>query len=142
MRFWDSSAVLPLVLQETTTPAMQALLAEDEDVIAWWGSRVEAHSALARLTGDGALDGRLYEAAVTRLTGFATSWHEVLPTDVVREQAERLVRTHPLRAGDALQLAAAVVASEYRPATLPLVTLDVRLRQAAFREGFAVMPQG
>lgn len=140
MKYWDSSAFLPLVVYETTTTAMQGLVAEDAEVIAWWGSRVEAHSALARLERDGVLVGPAYEAALTRLTKFAASWHEVVPTDVVREQAERLVRTHPLRAGDALQLAAAVVASEHRPTALPLVTLDASLRHAAFREGFTVLP--
>ncbi len=51
----------------------------------------------------------------------------------------RLLRTHSLRAADALQLAAARAASEERPDTLPFVTLDERLALAAQREGFAVI---
>jgi len=58
----------------------------------------------------------------------------VQPGDGVREQALRLRRLHPLRATDALQLAAA-----YEWAgTLPggaFVTLDDRQRDAARREG-------
>ncbi|MBI4612813.1 MAG: hypothetical protein HY720_04310 [Planctomycetes bacterium] len=51
----------------------------------------------------------------------------------------RLVRTHRLRTGDALQLAAAHVGSAQRPATLELVCLDARLALAAEREGFPVI---
>jgi len=57
----------------------------------------------------------------------------------VRTTAIRLLRVHPLRTADALQLGAAIVAAEDHPATLPLLTLDDRLAQAAEREGFAVV---
>lgn len=142
MKYWDSSALLPLVVREAATPATQALLAGDADVLTWWGSRVEAHAALARLLRDGHLDMAAHQVALGRLEGFAAGWNEVIPSDAVRDQAARLLRLHPLRTGDALQLAAAVVASEHRPATLPLVTLDARLRDAALREGFVVLPAG
>jgi predicted nucleic acid-binding protein len=63
----------------------------------------------------------------------------VQPVTAVRTTAIRLLRVHPLRAADALQLAAAIVAAEDHPATLQLVTLDERLAQAAEREGFEVV---
>jgi hypothetical protein len=47
---------------------------------------------------------------------------------------------HPLRAGDALQLAAALVSSEDAPQGETFVCLDTRLRDAARREGFAIRP--
>lgn len=62
----------------------------------------------------------------------------------VRERARRLLESHPLRAADALQLAAALIASEEEPKDLPFVTLDRRLALAAEKEGFKVlgsMPQ-
>jgi hypothetical protein len=46
---------------------------------------------------------------------------------------------HPLRAADALQLAAAYAAAEQRPASLDMVTLDERLAIAARNEGFVVL---
>lgn len=140
MRYWDSSALLPLVVQERTSAAMRGLLRADRDVLTWWASRIEAASALSRLGREGALDGRALESAFTRLDALARTWDEVLPTDSVRDQAIRLLRVHPLRAADALQLASAVVASEHRPDTLALITLDIRLRDAALLEGFAVLP--
>jgi uncharacterized protein len=78
-------------------------------------------------------------AAFGRLAQLTASWQEVEASDLVRETAVRLLRVHPLRAADGLQLAAAFVAAEGRPATLELVTLDDRLALAAQREGFAVI---
>ncbi len=139
MRYWDSSALLPLVVRERTTGAMQDLLKADADVITWWASRVEAASALTRLGREGAIDDQFLQAALTRLDAFAETWDEVAPTDLIRDHATRLLRVHPLRAADALQLASAIIVSEHRPQVLPLVTLDRRLGEAALREGFSVL---
>ena len=51
----------------------------------------------------------------------------------------RFLRVHPLRAADALQLAAAFIAAERRPSSLEVVTLDDRLAAAARKEGFALI---
>ena len=69
-------------------------------------------------------------------------WQEVLPVPVVRRTAMRLLRVHPLRAANSLQLAAAVVLAEGHPAGVPFVTLDARLALAADREGFTVVRPG
>ena len=73
-----------------------------------------------------------------RLRQFAAGWHEVEASDTVRETATRFLRVHALRAGDALQLAAAFVVSGGQPSTLQIVTLDERLSSAARREGFVL----
>ncbi len=108
-------------------------------MLVWWGSEVECVSALARREREGMIDGRVTEAALRRLRQFADGWHEVDPNDAIRETAERFLRVHPLRAADALQLAAAFAASERRPASLEIVTLDDRLADVARKEGFAVI---
>ena len=140
MKYWDSSALVPLLVQDPATTKVRRMLADDSEVLTWWATRVEAASALARMAREGALDPDAHQVALGRLEVFAAAWDEVVPTDLVREQAARLLRVHPLRTADALQLAAAVVASEQRPATLTVVTLDDRLRQAALREGFGTLP--
>lgn len=66
-------------------------------------------------------------------------WTELGPSDDLREQAMRLVRVHPLRAADALRLAAAIIASDFQPGSLEVVTLDTRLAEAAEKEGFRVL---
>ncbi|MFY9343542.1 MAG: hypothetical protein WAT39_13685 [Planctomycetota bacterium] len=55
-------------------------------------------------------------------------------------RARRLLANHPLRAADACQLAAALIACRERPDALGFVTLDSRLAEAARREGFTVLP--
>jgi hypothetical protein len=136
MTFWDSSALVPLFASEEATRAVQALYARDPEVVVWWASPVECASAIARLEREGALAPADAAESFSRLDALATSWWQVEPTDEIRETARRLLRVHPLRAADALQLAAAFVAAERRPSTLTFVTLDDRLREAAGKEGF------
>ena len=138
MKFWDSSAVVPLLVAERATRPLQTLAVHDPAMLVWWGTTIECASAIARLERDGLLDESAASQAFERLRQVAKGWHEVDPTDVVREAAVRFLRVHPLRAADALQLAAAFIAAEGRPSSLEVVTLDDRLRAAARREGFAL----
>jgi uncharacterized protein len=138
MRFWDSSAIVPLLLSEAATAAAQDTLRDDPELIVWWATGTECVSALARVERDG---GQV-TAAFERLDAHAESWSEIAATDVVRRTATRLLRVHRLRAADALQLAAAIVASEGEPRSLPFVTFDERLVDAATREGFQVIQPG
>lgn len=139
MRFWDSSAIVPLVLVEAVSAAAQGLLTDRRGVTVWWGSTVECTSAIARAEREGRLDPPGVADALAALRLVRSGWTEMDPTFKVRDIAERLIRVHPLRAADALQLAAAITAAEDRPAALPFVTLDHRLADAADREGFAVI---
>jgi predicted nucleic acid-binding protein len=139
MRFWDSSALVPLLVTSQATPAVIEAFRADPEVIVWWASLVECTSALARLEREGHLDGSARVAAKGRLERYATGWQEVVPADRVRDTANRLLLVHPIRAADALQLAAAIVASEDDPRSLTIVTLDERLARAAEREGFPVL---
>jgi predicted nucleic acid-binding protein len=137
--FWDASAIVPLVVAETTTRSLQALARRDPDMLAWWGSQVECASALARLERAALLDVKGAALAFDRLKQLADGWHEIEPSEIVRENSLRFLRVHRLRAADALQLAAAFLAAERRPASLQLVTLDERLADAARKEGFELI---
>jgi len=139
MRFWDASAIVPLVLAEPTTKAVQAVAAKDPVMLVWWATEVECASALTRLEREGALDEPAMTQAMARLAQLASGWHEVDPSDSLREAAVRFLRVHPLRAADALQLAAAYIAAERRPSSLQVVTLDDRLAIAARKEGFTMV---
>jgi hypothetical protein len=139
MRFWDSSAVVALLVDELSSPTVWELHDQDIAMTAWWGTGVECVSALARLEREGRLDPGQLTDGVDRLDGMAAGWLEVEPTQRLRQAALRLLRVHALRAGDALQLAAAMEAAEQQPQQLPFVTLDARLALAADREGFPVV---
>ena len=139
MRFWDASAIIPLLVAETSSRALQTLAKQDSTMLVWWGSEVECASALARIERDAALDPRDAAQVFDRLRQLSRVWHEIEPSDGIRQAALRFLRVHPLRAADALQLAAAYAAAERRPASLDMVTLDERLAVAARKEGFAVV---
>lgn len=139
MIFWDASAIVPLLVAEETTLRIQALAARDAEMLVWWASEVECVSALARLERAEALDVKGMALASGRLKQLADGWHVIEPSELVRESALRFLRVHPLRAVDALQLAAAFIASEHRPASLQLLTLDDRLADAARKEGFTLV---
>lgn len=140
MKFWDASAVIPLLLHQPATARMQALQREDSSHIAWWGTVIESHSAIARLLRERYLDAVRAAESRARLLALAASWREISPDAAIRDRACALLVRHPLRAVDALQLAAAGAAADGDPGSLPFVCLDDRLRVAARREGFPVLP--
>jgi len=139
MRFWDSSAIVPLLVDESSSPGVRAEYVRDPDIVVWWATQVECVSALARLEREARLNAAELGEALSRLDVLALAWHEVQPIDRARQVATRLLRTHGLRAADAFQLAAAIVTAEDQPGSLSLVTLDDRLAAAAEREGFRVV---
>lgn len=138
MRFWDSSAVVPLLVDEPATDAVHAALEKDPTMLVWWATELECVSAIARLERQSDLASDATLVALERLEALAGAWHEVQPVESVRRAAKRALRVHSLRTADALQLAAATVGAEGQPASLEVVSLDDRLSDAARREGFAV----
>lgn len=140
MTFWDTSALVPLLIDEPSTPAMRQLLLDDRDVVVWMLSGVELLSTIGRL-------GRAAPALADVLPGLRLDamdlfklWTRVTHVEGVARRAERLVGVHPLSAADAMQLGAALIAAEDRPETLAFVTLDRVLTRAAQLEGFRVAP--
>jgi predicted nucleic acid-binding protein len=94
--FWDSSALVPVLLPEARSDVLTALLTADKEIVIWWATPLECQSAI--------------------------------------------YRRHPLRAADALQLAAALIWCEEQPHGETFVSLDDRLRGAASKEGFTLAP--
>jgi len=140
MRYWDTSALLPLFVRQEATGEVRALYEADDRVSTWSLTDVEISSAFARLARESWLS-PLQHAELTK--ALDTMWrgvHLVDRLEAVRGRAKRCLRVHTLLAADALQLAAALVASQDAPEGLELVCLDRRLADAARREGFPVLP--
>ena len=140
MRFWDSSAVVPLCVDVPEAPATRSLLRGDLAMAVWWATRTECVSALARQVREGGLDRRGERQAREVLAALGRAWTEVLPSEALRSAADRLLGVHALRAADALQLAAALQWCGGPAGGAQLVSFDGRLRAAAHGEGFAVLP--
>lgn len=139
MKYWDSSALVPLMIEEAATRRRRALLDADPGIATWWGSSVECASALHRLDREHGLGATQMLGPFGQLRKLAGAWREVQPSERLRGRAVRLLGVHPLRAADALQLAAALVVAEEDPGLVDFVSGDARLAEAARREGFAVL---
>jgi predicted nucleic acid-binding protein len=141
VRFWDSSALVPLVVEQPASSEAERWLAADAVVVTWTLTPVELVSALRRLLREGVLAERAVREAeelVRDLTGRA---HVVGDVERVKTVAARLLRVHALRAADALQLGAALAWTDGHPEAAILHTFDRRLAEAASREGFRVLPE-
>ena len=139
MIFWDSSAVVPLLLAEDGSDEVGDVLRKDADMIVWWGTPVEVLSALARAERAHAVESADVDLARRALEHLGERWNEVLPSDEVRERAGAGLLRHPLRAGDALQLGAALTWARGRPRAQAFLSLDARLAEAARQEGFEIV---
>lgn len=138
MRFWDSSAVVPLLVRQKSSPTVDRWFEADPQVVLWTLTPVEVTSALWRLVREGEMREEDALAAETRAAEFASAASTIVDIDAVKLRAARLLRVHALCAADSLQLAAALVWSGDQPGARALVTLDDRLAAAARREGFQV----
>lgn len=138
--FWDTSAVVPLTVVEPATADVRPLLEQDSNMVVWWATRVECVSAMNRRLRDDATAKETVRDALHLVSVLAKEWTEVAPTEALRKRAERLLAVHAIRAADALQLAAALIWARNDPTGHGFVCLDDRLREAADREGFRVLP--
>jgi predicted nucleic acid-binding protein len=138
MNFWDSSAITPLLVDEPDSELREIQLRADPMMLVGYGTLVEIQSALNRRKREGLLLPKDARHAEARLDHLRSAWAEVEPSRMVRDRAIRLLRVHPLRAADAFQLAAALVACAEQTAGFGFFTADVRLSQAALAEGFQI----
>ncbi len=142
MKFWDSSALAPLLTEEAESASCRALLRADTKAIVWLFTRTELTSVLCRCARQGLLTGAALDKSLHRLDVTATYWQEIDAVALVRKRAEILLRRAPLTAADALQLGAALVAVDGRPKRQGFVALDRALLAAAEREGFEAIRPG
>lgn len=132
---------MSFIVQEPASETLDKLLREDDSIAVWWGSWVECAVAISRLLREGWLNEQGEGDARASLDLLAEDWREVQPTGEVRSLAALISRRQPLRAADALQLAAAFVWRESTDENPGFVCLDDRLRRAAREEGFDVLPE-
>jgi predicted nucleic acid-binding protein len=138
LRYWDASAVMALLVEETGSPLALGWLREDPEVCTWGLTRVEVTSAIERCAREegSAVSRRTLLERAERLHDAMT---EVIDVHAVRSRAMALLARHALRAADAAQLGAALLVAEGEPRSLPFVCFDRRLTEAASREGFPVL---
>jgi hypothetical protein len=139
VRFWDSSAVVPLLIEQPASSRAATWVTADHAIVLWTLTPVEVVSALRRLVREGAVREDVAHQAEARLSQIVRDSHLVIDVEAVKESATRLLRLHALRAFDAMQLGAALHWAEGQPRGRTLHTFDGRLAVAAQREGFLVL---
>lgn len=138
MNFWDTSALVALGVDETQRPLALRILEADDRMAVWWGAPVEYVGAISRREREGSLSTEEVSEHLLRLHALSQVWYEVQPGRRIKVLAQRMLRVHPLRAADSLQLAAALASAEEDPSSIGFVCFDARLNQAASREGFRI----
>ena len=140
MRFWDASALVPLLIAEEATSIVSECSSEDERIVTWAWSRVEVVGAIERRVREGSVSRAERRNVLERFHAFANSWDEITDLVAVRSKAIPLLARHPIRAADAGQLGAALLFNETTPGVLAFVCLDRRLSITAELEALRVIP--
>jgi hypothetical protein len=136
--FWDASALVPCLIEETRSTQINKLFVDDVDIVIWWATPVECASALERKRREG-LPAAQYTEGYKRLLGTLRVASQILPSEILRGVALNCLVHYRLRASDAFQLAAA---KAFDRVSLPVefVCMDNFLRDAAIAEGFICVP--
>jgi predicted nucleic acid-binding protein len=138
MAFWDSSSLVPLCVQQQPSSNAFKLKAKYGFVV-WWSTQVEIQAAFARLLRESEVTQDQYLRAKKSLEILRQGWRELQPTENLRARAESLVDRFPLKAADALQLAAAMAWCLDNPRGRKFISGDKQLLQAASQLGFDVI---
>ena len=142
MRYWDASALVPLIIKEPSSELVRGWLETNSAVVTWVWTRVEIVSAIERRVRAGTLSLAQRPEVLDRLEEFSATWDEITEVLAVRSKASLLLARHPLRAADAGQLGAALLLQEQLGGgSLPFVCLDNRLSEAAALEGLISLPR-
>lgn len=139
MRYWDTSALVPVIVAEKGSELVDAWLRSDDVICTWGFTRVELASSVERRAREGALSAAQRREALALVRDLANAATEVMDFEAVRNRAAAILARHALRAADAAQLGAALVVSEGGLSGIQFVCLDRRLADAASREGFDVL---
>ena len=131
MRYWDVSALVPVLVAERDTELVRSWLSDDDRIVTRVWTRTEIVGAVERRTREGSLSRSQRREVLQRLDAFARSWDEVADVLAVRSGANALLARHPLPAADAGQLGAALLVQEQLAWVLDFACLDHRLSSAA-----------
>jgi hypothetical protein len=133
MVYFDASALARRYVREKSSVKVRRLLRADLPATSRY-SAVEIASALARRAREGAISGEDRARALTALRGDLSAMLVVELTPEIVTRAQTLLQRHPLRAGDAVQLASCLQLRDELDEPIALLAFDDRLTAAARKE--------
>lgn len=102
--FWDSSALVALILEEDTAEELRQILLGDRNINIWWATKVELASAVYRTYRMGEVPEQALPGLFKQIEQLTVQANEIEPTPEIRNVAYRILRIHNLRAADASNL--------------------------------------
>ena len=135
--YFDTSALVKLCVLETGTPLVVGLWKHADALITSRIADAEVRSVLASAERIGRIDAAPAAQARERWDEIWPGLHKVEVTAALADAAGALTDRRPLRAGDAIHLASALLLCEARPV---FAAWDRRLASAASAEGLLVLP--
>ena len=141
MKYWDASALVPLLVIEPTSAELRRLLREDGHITTWHWTRTEVVAALERRARQQEHSRTQRRQTIGEFNSFADTWDEVAEIETIRSTAHAMLARHALKAADAGQLSSALIVQAQLNEPLSFVCLDNRLSDAAALEGLQVMPK-
>ncbi len=139
--FFDSSALVKCYIDEDGTDEVTQIILSDARVVVSRLTQLEVTSALARRRRDRVITAQECDAVVQALDVDLRERLEIMElSNAIVSRGVALVRNHALRAGDAIQLASALLAvSTADDESITFVCFDAALNAAAEKEGFEIL---
>ena len=138
MSFWDSSAIVPLCVNQKNSQSAWRFWRMFSNRFVWRECVVEGASAFALLERQGMLDESSVRKAEDRLKLAEAKWTAIEPHSRIIEIARTLPAIYGLKALDSLQLAAALVWCKELSKNKNFVAADRKLLKAAETAGFTI----
>lgn len=133
-RYFDASALVKRYVRERGTAALRRLLASGTAATSRL-SEVEVASAIVRRAREGAFTRQQRDRMLAALYSDLPALLVVELIPEITVDARSLLLRHPLRAGDAIQLASCLYLQRELAQPVPFIGFDDRLVEAARREG-------
>ena len=138
-RYFDASALVKRYVHEVESPAVNRWLGESSSATCRL-SEAEIAATLARKLRDHELSSATHKQKIALLNADLVSMRVIEMSPAIFVGVNAVVERYPLRAGDALHLAAALILRDVLGEELEFVCYDTRLRRAAQAEGLRVLP--
>ena len=139
LAFWDSSALVKLLVEEQGSDVAAVLWDVAAEVAASRLSVPEIAAALAAAERGGRIDRARARIARAEWDRYRSALDVVEVSAEIADHAAGLAASHPLSGADAVHLASAVA---LRGGELVVATWDRRLEAAALAEGLSVVSGG
>ncbi|MCC5844532.1 MAG: type II toxin-antitoxin system VapC family toxin [Verrucomicrobia bacterium] len=136
MTYWDSSALVTLFVEQAVSLKYRKIHARNPQVVTAWHAVPECASAFCRLRREGFLTETQLSEVLIRLQSQSAHWLILASGTRLEQVTLRVLRLHPLRAMDAIHLAAACLIRGETVSTMNFLSEDNRLLEAAAKEGF------